>query len=526
MPFVSATFIAFIFSVVLVYYVTPKKHRWVVLLLASYIFYYLNSKWLLLVLFFESIVAFVTAFLIQQNTQRMNQHVELYMQESTKKEKKAYQLAEKKKRKTILAIGIVIILGILLLFKYYNFFIMMPVIRSVSFPHLHLLLPIGISFYSLQAIAYTVDVYRGKSKSDENFFHFLLFMSYFPQIVQGPIAKHSQLAKQLYEGHDFDYRRFCFGAQLILWGFIKKLVIADRIALPVKELYSHYGHYSGFLIFCAAAGYGIQVYADFSGGMDIARGFSQMLGIELELNFTQPYFSTSVEDFWRRWHITLGGFMRDYVFYPLSLSKVFVNLGKRTRKTFGNSAGKKIPSFIAMFSVYFLVGLWHGSDWKYVFYGVWNGVFIASGILLSDFYRRIKSLLRIQEGHFYKGFQILRTFFVVSLGRIFSNADSWRSSISMFHCLRIRWFDFSALFDGTLTKLGLNTANWILLCVSIVILLYVDALHEKSISIREYISMQNLVFRWCVYLSAVMIVIVFGMYGPGYTPGAFIYQQF
>ena len=278
----------------------------------------------------------------------------------------------------------------LLFFKYFNFFsgnasgLLQRIGIPVVLPALDLMIPIGISFYTLQAIAYMTDVYRGKYRADKNFFKFMLFMSYFPQIVQGPIARYDFLANQLYEGRDMEYKRCTFGIQLILWGYIKKLVIADRLAVPVNEIFNNFNEYTGMLVLLAAIGYGLQVYADFSGGMDIARGVSQVFGIELQLNFKQPYFARSIEEFWRRWHITLGAWMKDYIFYPLSLSKLSGNIGKKARLLFGSSIGKKIPSFIAMFIVYFLVGFWHGAEWKYIFYGIWNGLFIMSGILCEE----------------------------------------------------------------------------------------------------------------------------------------------
>ena len=330
MSFISVAFIIFIFAVCLVYYIVPNKLRWTVLLFASYIFFWLNSEWLILVMFAATLITWGTGRLLDRNIRITNRYLETEGAGFSKSEKKEYQKKEKARRRTLTVVGVILVLSMLLFLKYFNFFAKTSNVLlkhiGVKIPGLRLLLPIGISFYTLQAIAYMVDVYRGKVVPERNLLHFMLYMSYFPQILQGPIPRYNQLAAQLIEGHRFDYDRFCKGLQLIVWGFFKKMVIADRIAIPVSEIFGNHTAYHGLLVFLAAAGYGIQVYADFSGGMDIARGFSQMVGIDLELNFLQPYFSTSVEDFWRRWHITLGGFMRDYVFYPLSLSKPFNTL--------------------------------------------------------------------------------------------------------------------------------------------------------------------------------------------------------
>ncbi len=531
MPFISVQFLLFIFFVILIYFIVPGKVQWIVLLVSSYIYFFINSEWLILILFAETMVTFLTGLWIDRQTQKDNAEIANLKDSLSKEEKKQMQSLSKKKRKAIMLTGVLLVLLTLIFLKYYNFFIGIVSLATrrfgISFPHLNLLLPIGISFYSLQAIAYMVDVYRGKIRADTNLLKFMLFMSYFPQIVQGPIPRYKQLAAQLTEPHRFDYQRFCYGLQLILWGFMKKMIIADRIAIPVNMIFNHPGDYQGMIIFFALAGYGIQVYTDFSGGMDIARGFSQIIGIEQVLNFTQPYFAISVEDFWRRWHITLGSFMRDYVFYPLSLSKLFNNIGKKTRKIFGNSIGKKIPPFIAMFIVYFLVGFWHGSQWKYVAYGIWNGFFIAGGILLTDVFSKGKQVLHINESLFsWRLFQMVRTFIIVSLGRVFPRAFSLKEAIKLSKALIAKWYDFAFIFDGTMNKLGIKTADWILLLISVFILLFVDYLHEKKVPIRESITQQGIVFETLLFIAGITAVILFGIYGPGFESSKFIYQQF
>lgn len=531
MAFVSFSFAIFVAITVLIYFSVPKKYQWCVLLCSSYFYFWSCSKYLVMVLFLATLVTFFTARWIQSVNTKSKQYLAKYEKKISKDEKKAHNDKVKKQTRGILTLGILLVLGCLLYMKYYNFFITNAnsVLRFAGFslPTHSLLLPIGISFYTLQAIAYMTDVYRKKYEADNHFGKFMLFMSYFPQIVQGPIARHNHLAHQLYAEHSFSYKAFTFGLQLILWGEFKKLVIADRIAIPTNYIFNNYGEYTGLVILLGAIFYGLQVYADFSGGMDIARGISQILGIELELNFKQPYFSTSVEDFWRRWHITLGAWMRDYIFYPLSLSKLFGKLGKKSRALFGTTVGKRIPAFIAMFMVYFLVGFWHGAEWKYIAYGVWNGVFIVMGILLVDVYARAKEKCAINEATFsWHLFQILRTFIVISLGRLFSRAASLTVALDMFARIPRNFCDISFLVDGTLIELGLNTANWVVLMLAIAFLIFTDYLHERGIQIRETIAEQHIVFRWFVYYTAIFAVIIFGVYGLGYDSAAFVYQQF
>lgn len=533
MTIVSLAFFAFVAGLTLVYFLVPKAYRWVVLLVGSYVFYWLNSRWLALVLLGTTAVTYLAGRWIQRLQDQRKAYLDAHRAEMSREERKAYNAAAKKATRRILVPGILVSLAPLLCLKYGNFFIeninaLLSLFNAqVSVGYFDLLLPLGISFYTLQAIAYLTDVYRGKATAERNLARFMLFMSFFPQIVQGPIPRYNQLAPQLYEGHDFDYTRMCHGVQLMVWGLFKKLVIGERIAIPVNALFNGYTGYSGPILFFAAAMYGLQVYADFSGGMDIVRGVSQILSIELELNFRQPYFSSSVEEFWRRWHITMGNWMRDYVFYPLSMSRAFTTFGQRCRKAFGQYIGNRLPPFCAMFIVYILVGLWHGAAWNYVLFGLWNGVFIMLGILMDGLHDRARRLLRVREKTVtWRIFRIVRTFVVISFGRYFSRGSSLDDALKMIGRTFKNWRDITFVTDGTLLRLGLDNANWIALAVFLLVLLYVDLHHERGVSFREVIDRQNLVFRWLIYAGAVLLILVFGMYGPQYDAASFIYQGF
>jgi D-alanyl-lipoteichoic acid acyltransferase DltB (MBOAT superfamily) len=532
MSIVTLPFFLFVAGLLVVYYLVPKKIRGPVLLIASYVFYWLNSHWLLLVLLGTSLAVYGFGLLIQREHDRYRRELGEHP-EWTREEKKARKDRSRKRARRIMVLGILVSAAVLLFLKYFNFFgenlngLLSLFGLDNPIPKLNLLLPLGISFYTLQAIAYLADVYRAKIQADKNPLKFLLFMSFFPQIIQGPIPRHSQLADQLYEGHAFDYRQVCFGAQMMLWGLIKKLIIAERLAVPVQALYAADSGYTGPIVFFGALLYGFWIYADFSGGMDIARGVAQMLGVNLVKNFNQPYYSTSIEDFWRRWHITMGTWMKDYIFYPLSLSRAFTNLSRKSRKILGQYAGKRLPAFLAMFIVYFLVGFWHGADWKYIVYGVWNGCFIMSGILLENVYRKGRELCRIPENSAsWRLFRMFRTLVIVSLGRFFSGADSLQTALAMFKNTATHWKDITFLTNGTLLKLGLTTSNWIILALFLALLFYVDFRHEKGTSFREVFARQPLVFRWGIYIAAVLAILIFGLYGPEYNAAAFIYQQF
>lgn len=529
MTFVSSSFIILVALTASAYFACPKSLRWSILLCASYAFLYLNSGKLLLVHLVTTLATFAIGLHMGHIAEQGR--IQLKNPELNRAEKKALRTETKRRARPALILGICIDLGILLFLKYHNFFAENAnrVIGrlGISIPLHSFLLPIGISFYTLQAIAYLTDIYRGKTEPDKNFFQFALFMSFFPQIVQGPIARHSDLAHQLYKPHDFDYTRLCHGCQLMLWGWFQKMVISDRLAVPVDHIFDNFQDYHGLIVFFAAAGYGLQVYTDFSGGMDIARGVSEILGIELDLNFQQPYFSVSIEDFWRRWHITLGSWMRNYVFYPLSLSKPFTSISRKSRRILGDFVGKRFAPIMAMFIVYVLVGLWHGPQWKYIAYGIWNGIFIVAGILLPETYAKMRSVAGIDEQSVgWRCFQMIRTFVICTLGRLFSRGNGLRAALSMFASIGDRWQDLSFFFDGSLKDLGFDTANWLVLCTFLVLLFVVDLLHERKVHIRATIDKQFVVFRWVIYLGAILAIVIFGSYGTGFKSVSFIYEQF
>lgn len=533
MAFVSVEFILFLILVCGIYFILPFKYRCGWLLLASYIFYILSSPKGTAFLLFSTLSVWGAGLLMGNADRQARECAAAAEVPLTRAEKKEIKAESTSKKKRIMLLVLLVNLGILVFLKYYTFFadiadgVLSRSPLSFQMPVLRLFLPLGISFYTLQAIGYLVDVYRGTVKPDRNLASFALFMSFFPQIVQGPIPRHNQLAKQLFTPHAFAYDRAAQGAQLILWGFMKKLLIADRVAPLVTEIFSNYESYQGILLLLGPLGYGLEVYADFSAGMDIARGVAQILGIELSDNFRQPYFSRSVDEFWRRWHMSLGSWMKDYVFFPISLSKSFGKMGKAARKRFGNEIGKLIPPFAATFLVFILVGVWHGSGWKYVAYGVWNGVFVSAGILLESWCAKTLKACKINaESAGWRIFQMIRTTFYITVGRFFSRGLSFSAALHMIKNCFASGAGLSAFSDGTVFQLGINAANMAVLGIFLVLLLLVDLFHEKGIPIRQTIAKQRLPIRWLIYLGALAVLLVFGMYGNGIESTVFIYQQF
>ena len=303
---------------------------------------------------------------------------------------------------------------------------------------------------------------------------------------------------------------------------LKKMVLADRVNAAVTLIFNNYWNYGGWINVFGVILYSIQLYADFSGGIDITIGIAQMFGITMDENFRQPYFSRSIGEFWRRWHITLGTWMKDYIFYPFSLSKCMNKFGKWCKKTFGNNVGKLLPVSLANLLVFFIVGIWHGAAWKYIMYGMYNGVIIAASGMLAPVYARIHESLHINpKSWWYQVFCIIRTFILVNIGWYFDMADSVSQALCM-----IRWsiqgLSFSQL-NSSLLDLGIEARDYIIIIAGCIIVFIISVLKEKGIAIRESIAAKPLAVRWIAYYALIAVILIFGYIGA--TQG-FIYANF
>lgn len=532
MNFVSLKFVVFLLCTLVCYYVMPKKHRWVVLLVGSYVFYMASSVKMLVFLLLTTLTTFFAGKKLGQINDETAAHLAANKQSMDREAKKEYKAVQTKRKRRVLLLAVLWNIGTLCVLKYTGFVfdsvnrVLQVIGLSWSLPGISFLLPLGVSFYTFQAVGYVVDVYRGKYTPDTSLPKYMLFLSFFPQIIQGPIGRHDQLAHQLYEGHAFDYDRFTKGGQLILWGLIKKLVVAERLGTIVDPIFDSYLNYTGLTFLIGAALYGMQIYMDFSGGIDMTRGIAQLFGVEMAVNFERPYFAKSLSEFWRRWHMTLGGWMKDYVFYPLSLSKAANKLGKKTRKWFGNQTGKMIPTFLAMFVTFMLVGIWHGAEWKYIAYGFWNAGIISSSILLEPVYKKMAVTCHINtESKGWQLFSMLRTFLICSIGRFFPRCNGLRSGLTMIKSSFTVW-NPEVLWSGMFLEMGLTVKDWILLGLMMIVLLLVGILQERGVRIRDSVARLPISVRWSFYIAAIMLLVLCGMYGPGYSAAAFVYQQF
>ena len=375
MTLTSLSFYLLVLALLVLYYLVPKRFQWVVLLIGSYAFYAFVCLRYMGFIVVTTLTTYFGARGMDAMTAHMEQTVAAHKQDWEREERKAYKKRCKSRRKALMIAILLLNFGILAVLKYYNFFaesmetLFASVGLTVSLGHIGLLLPLGISFYTFQSMGYVLDVYREKVPAERNVGKLALFVSFFPQIIQGPIGVYDQLAHQLYDEHKYNFDNIRFGAQLILWGFFKKLVIADRAVGMIHTVAGAYTDYAGTYVLLAALVYALQLYADFSGGIDISRGVAQMFGITMGENFRRPYFSRTLTEYWHRWHISLGDWLRNYLFYPLSISKAFLNWGRHARQHLGNHIGKVLPTAVASLITFLIIGIWHGASWKYVAFG-------------------------------------------------------------------------------------------------------------------------------------------------------------
>lgn len=526
MSIVSLRFLAFAAALVAAYFMVPRRWQWKVLLAASAIFYALNG--IRSILFIAITIA--TQYFLGLALERENAAMAAEIEEGNpdarqKREIRARYAAGKKK---YVAISLVVNFGLFLFLKYFDKGIgKANALLGLDLKPLGILVPLGLSYYTFKAVGYVIDVYRGRIHAQRNVGKLALFVSYFPALLQGPIDRYEDLEGELFAEHEFDYRRLCFGMQRMLWGYMKKLIVAERAAVIINTVQNGFAAqgYEGFTVLFAMTLTVIRTYADFSGGMDIVIGFSEIFGISMTENFRQPFFAKSIAEYWQRWHISLGAWMRTYVFYPLSLSPAFNKLGRACRKKLGDRYGKLIAPTIASFVTFFLVGMWHGIGRSYLPFSLYNAALVASATLLEDAYARARERLHVQEDSAaYRVFQSARTFALLVVGNYLVLTKT-PDMVGLIRATLQKW-NPRVFFDHSLYALGLDQSNFSLLMWGIAVIFVVDVLHERGIRIREAIARQNVIVRWCVYYGAIFALIGFGMYGPGYNPADFVYQQF
>ncbi len=482
MSILSFEFLALAAIVIAVYYLLPLKIRWLALLAGSAAFVYF-SGW-------QSLAHLTAAALLMWGG--------------------ALLLIRFKKR-WLLALLLTLDLGTMAFLKYYP-----------SLSGAELILPLGLSYYTFQSAGYLIDVYRQKAPAQKNPLKAWLFVGYFSQLSQGPISTWKDIGTQLFGGSRFSPENFASGFQLLMWGYFKKMVIADRLAVTTNALLGG-SDLPGWFILGGVVLYTIRLYMDFSGGMDVVRGLSRMLGINLPENFRRPFFAKSVADYWRRWHITLGAWFRSYLLYPLITSRAGVELTKISIKHLGRQTGRAVPGALATICVFVLIGIWHMASWNAVIYGAYFGIVMAASLLLEPVWKKMRTALKLPKGGWMTGIRLVRTWMMILLAQYFAFTMSPAQGFSLLRGTFKAWSfaEFSALAAGVMQPL-----EWLIAGIGCVVVLIVEILCEHKIDVCGRLAKSFCLIRWIVLLALLTAVLVFGIYGAGYDGAAFLYTQF
>ena len=502
------------------YYVCPLRFRWIFLLLISYAYYAYCGMSALPFMLLTTLSTWSGALVIARIGEKNKAELKARKAELDAAGKKALKAAAKRKQRVLFWGVLLLNFGVLALLKYTS-----PVLTAMGRPALNLVLPLGISFYTFQSMGYLIDVSNGKYPPEKNLLRFALFVSFFPQLIQGPIARYDQLGTQLAQPHRFEMENIHRGLILLLWGFFKKKVIADRALILVNEVFGNQAQYGGAVIVVGVLFYSLQQYCDFSGGIDLVAGIAELFGIRLAPNFKRPYFAISLGDFWRRWHISLGAWMRDYVFYPFALTKPMANLSKAAKKRFGADFGRALPAALGNIVVFLLVGIWHGAQMGFVLWGLYNGLVLAASALLEPLYKRANEKLGpIVKTRGYHIFRILRTFVIVNIGWYFDRCVRASDAFVMLYktvCVPA----FSQISNGVLLTLGLSSTDFMLLGVATVILFTVSVLQERGMAIRESLLKMHIIPRTVILYLFMLFVLATFMTSNSASTG-FMYANF
>lgn len=498
MQFNSLQFLIFFPVVVLLYFAIPKKIRYVWLLIASYYFYMCwNARYALLLLFSTAITYLSGIFISLAN----------------KKTQPARH--DSGWKKLPVALSVISNLSVLFFFKYFEFFfynvnsLFLRLGIELNHPEFDVLLPVGISFYTFQALGYTIDVYRNTIPAEKNFFRYALFVSFFPQLVAGPIERSKNLLTQIHETTHFQVENARYGLLTMAYGLILKIVIADRIALIIDPILSDFNDYKGMRSAVCIVLFAFQIYCDFHGYTQIAIGSARILGFHLQENFNAPYLATNVKDFWRRWHISLTSWFTDYLYIPLG----------------GNRKGKA-RKYINTMIVFLCSGLWHGASWAYVVWGGLNGLYLIGYDLLSPLLQRLTTRLKIDTvSAGWKLFSGMITFLFIDYAWIYFRMKGLKDALRL-QIKILQEFHLPYLLSNDMLMMFNNYQTLCILILAFFFLFLTDYLHNKGIDWKEKILQQQLVWRWLTYFTMLFVILLFGVYGTGNEQTQFIYFQF
>lgn len=511
MSITSAHFFVMLTLSVIIYYILPKAYQWYALVGYSAYFFCVSSTPATGIYL---IACILTTWICAQMILRFR----------TSGSRKAF---------AALLFGIIVNVGMLAALKYSNF-----LIRNVNgilagggvtagIEEVHWPSPMGISFYTLMAVGYLADTYRGIIEPTGNVLKTALFIGYYPQLISGPITRYNEVKEQIFTGRSFSYRNVAFGAQRILYGMFKKIVISSRAEILVNAIYADIETYNGFYLWIAMFLFMLQLYTDFSGCMDIIMGASECYGIVLPENFRTPFSSKTVQEYWQRWHATLGAWLKDYILYPILRTRLWNRITKRIKGHLGKKASKQIPAYLGMLCVWLLIGLWHGGGWKFIIgMGLWFWACIVLEGVLEPYCSWLKKRLGIDEDTFtWKLFQSVKVFVLVSVGNVFFRMETLHASIRVLKLAfgRVNPWIF---FDGSLAQMGITYGDMNILLIGVGVLWITGHLQNKYGAVREWVQKQFLPFRWLLWLVLFVFILIYGNYGPSYDAASFIYGGF
>lgn len=535
MSILTFRFAVFLLVAVVLYYLTPKAHQWKSLLLISCGFYLVSGLENFIFLLTTVFSTYFAGICIG----RINDEYEVKMDQCresgtklTRAEKQAVRAEEDKRKRGIMILVLILNFGILFVLKYSDalHFLLSSFCAMLHIPYqvpfFSWIIPMGISYYTFQSMGYIIDLYRRKYCPEKNVMRLMLFVTFFPQLVQGPISRFDELAASLYQPHAFEFRNLKYGLELMVWGVFKKLVISDRLAIMTGTIFSAPQQYQGMYLVVATLFSMLQLYTDFSGGIDMVRGAGEMFGIRLAENFTRPFFAVNLGEYWRRWHITLNNWWRDYIFYPLTLSKSFTAFGRRSKRFVGDNFGKKLPILLSVIIIRVINSIWHGATTNSILGGVYYGLLLALSFYFEPYFKLANEKLKINTACFsWKMYQCVRTFILIAAPRLFSSASSLQESAVYFRSLAATYNPW-ILFDGSLYTLGVSDKQFLVLMLSLGLLLVVSCIQERGIVVREALDRQNAFFRILFYCVFFYAIVLFGVYGQGYDASGFTYAQF
>jgi len=492
MLFNSVHFLFFLPVVAVLYYVIPHRYRMWWLLITSYYFYMSWNPVYVLLIVASTITTYLAGIFIENIRKRG--YLPIY-------------------KKYVIAGSITVNLGILFFYKYFNF--LNDTVRNVlsgygityEVSNLDFLLPVGISFYTFQVIGYIIDVYRGTVNAERSLVKYALFVAFFPPLIAGPIERASNLLPQLAHNRSFNYEAMREGLLMFLWGLFQKVMIADRLAIVVNTVYNDVEQYKGFQLIIATVLFSFQILCDFSAYSDMAIGASKILGIDLMKNFERPYFAKSVREFWRRWHISLSTWFKDYLYFPL-----------------GGSKNGRWKTYRNIMIVFIVSGVWHGANWTFLIWGILHGVFQIAGIIFQPYSEKLSGLTGLQKDALsHKLVNVCITFCLVSFAWIFFRANSVADAFYIVSNIFV--FNPETLLIPNLVQLGMEESELWLICSLVILLLIVHMLQRNG---RAKEELQNLwlPIRWSVYLAAIVLILIYGIYGSQYEAAQFIYFQF